>query len=132
MFGRTVRELEQEIRATELRVIEHDWRLQAGWQRLRHEAGRATALRGAAAAGLVALGWLLHRPRGRKREVALLAAGRAEVRNGAKLMISMIRVTRRDGSSAEGLPIGVPVHFGELLPPPPGGYCSNAESEFRP
>lgn len=55
-----------------------------------------------------------------------------EVREGAKVMISMIRVTRRDGSSAAGLPVGVPVHFGRLLPPPEGGYCSNPEAEFRP
>lgn len=55
-----------------------------------------------------------------------------EIREGAKLMISMIRVTRHDGNSATGLPVGVPVHFGRLLPPPEGGYCSNPEVDFRP
>jgi hypothetical protein len=54
------------------------------------------------------------------------------IRDGTKLMMSMIRIARRDGSSAQGLPVGIPVHFGRLLPPPPGGYCSNPEANFHP
>jgi len=54
------------------------------------------------------------------------------IRDGTKLMMSMIRIARRDGSSARGLPIGIPVHFGRLLPPPQGGYCSNPDSDFHP
>lgn len=63
--------------------------------------------------------------------IAGTAAADPAIRNGAKRMISMIKITKRDGSPATGTPVGVPVHFGRLLPPPPDGYCSNPERAFR-
>jgi hypothetical protein len=64
--------------------------------------------------------------------IAGAAAADALIREGAKRMMSMIHISKLDGSPAAGRPIGVPVHFGRLLPPPPGGYCSNPRSDFRP
>lgn len=65
-------------------------------------------------------------------EIAGRAAADRSIREGAKLMMSMIRIARRDGRPAGGIPVGIPVAFGHILPPPPGGYCSNPESDFRP
>jgi hypothetical protein len=65
-------------------------------------------------------------------EVAGQSASNPTIRQGAKVMMSLIRISRRDGSSARGTEVAVPVAFGEILPAPPGGYCSSPESEFRP
>lgn|GEM_PF-4832660 len=63
--------------------------------------------------------------------VAGAAATDPAIRYGARRMISMIHVSRRDGASAAGASFRIPTHFGQLLPPPAGGYCRQAESDFR-
>src|SRR4051812_16357609 len=64
--------------------------------------------------------------------IAGAAAANPSIKAGAKKMMSMIYIAKRDGSSAAGTPIGIPVHFGKLLDPPAGGYGSNPASGFRP
>lgn len=65
-------------------------------------------------------------------EVAGESASNPAIRQGAKLMMSLIRISRRNGSSARGTEVAVPVAFGEILPPPRAGYCSSPEADFRP
>jgi len=64
-------------------------------------------------------------------KVAGAAASSADIREGTKLMLSMIHVAFRGGAPAAGASFRVPVHFGRLLPPPSGGYCRNPEEDFR-
>jgi hypothetical protein len=54
------------------------------------------------------------------------------VRAGAKLMMSMIQVLRKDGTSVHGKSFCIPVSFGLIGPAPEGGYCSNPEMDFGP
>jgi hypothetical protein len=63
--------------------------------------------------------------------VAGAAAADPAIRDGARRMISMIQVRRRDGASAAGASFRIPAHFGRLMAPPPGGYCSNHDADFR-
>lgn len=63
--------------------------------------------------------------------VAGAAAADPVIRDGARRMISMIHVRRRDGASAAGASFRTPTHFGRLPPPPPGGYCRHPDSDFR-
>lgn len=63
--------------------------------------------------------------------VAGAAAADPAIRDGARRMISMIHVRRRDGASAAGASFRTPTHFGRLLPPPSGGYCRQPDSAFR-
>src|SRR5687767_6335510 len=70
MLTATLRQLENEIRATELRVMDHDRQLSVSAAGLRASATRAIGVKAAMAGGLVAAGWLLHRPRRRARRGA--------------------------------------------------------------
>lgn len=65
-------------------------------------------------------------------EVAGAAAADRTIREGAKRMMSLIHIARQDGTSAAGALVAIPVQFGRRLSPPPGGYCSSPEAEFRP
>ncbi|HEV7659249.1 MAG TPA: hypothetical protein VGO55_05325 [Allosphingosinicella sp.] len=65
-------------------------------------------------------------------ELAGATAANPEVQEGVKVITSLIRITRRDGRSAAGHHIGLPINFGRWVPPPVGGYCSNPHSDFLP
>lgn len=59
------------------------------------------------------------------------AAGDPELREGVKLMASMMRVYNRDGSSAVDDVVQFPATLGRAMPPPPPeGYCKSPDSSF--
>jgi apolipoprotein D and lipocalin family protein len=66
MLQRALRQLESDIRASELRVLDIDHRAAVSLHALRTNASQAIAVKLLAAAGLVAAGWLLHRPQRRR------------------------------------------------------------------
>lgn len=67
MLIAALRHLENDIRASELRVMDNDRRLSASTAALRTSATHAIGVKAAIAGGLIAAGWLLHRPRRRRR-----------------------------------------------------------------
>jgi len=77
MLIRSLRELEDDIRASELRVLDCDRRAVASLRALRTSAGRAVGVKMLAGAGLLVAGWLLRRPHRRHlREARLPPRGR--------------------------------------------------------
>lgn len=62
MLQRALRQLEHDIRASELRLVEIDRHAGSSLHALRTTATHAIGLKLLAGAGLVAAGWLLHRP----------------------------------------------------------------------
>jgi apolipoprotein D and lipocalin family protein len=75
MLTRVLHRLEHEIRASEARVVECDRRAAASARAFGDAAGRALSVKLLAGAGLVAAGWLLHRPRARASRAALPPRG---------------------------------------------------------
>lgn len=66
MLQRALRQLENDIRASELRVVGIDQQAAMSLRTLRTTATRAIGVKLLAGAGLVAAGWLLHRPHHRR------------------------------------------------------------------
>lgn len=76
MLLRAVRRLEDEIRACELRVIDIDHRAALSLRTFRSTASHAIGVKLLAGAGLMAAGWLLHRPHRRGLREARLPRSR--------------------------------------------------------
>jgi apolipoprotein D and lipocalin family protein len=76
MLLRAVRQLEDDIRASELRVIDTDHRAALSLRTLRTTATHAIGIKLLAGAGLVAAGWLLRRPHRRSLHEARLPRSR--------------------------------------------------------
>jgi apolipoprotein D and lipocalin family protein len=83
MLTRSLRRLESEIRASELRLVDSDQRAATSLRLLRHRANRAFSAKLIGGAALIVTGWLLHRPR-RRHETRAPRAGR--VLRGARLL----------------------------------------------
>jgi apolipoprotein D and lipocalin family protein len=67
MLSGPLRDLQEQIRAAEARVIDSDARLSEDLHRLRHGTSRALTSRVMAGAGLLAAGWLMRGARRRRR-----------------------------------------------------------------
>jgi apolipoprotein D and lipocalin family protein len=121
MLNRVIDDLEEQIRTSELRVIDYDTRLRSDVHRLRHDAAHAVGAKLAAVAGLLVAGWLLRRSRrvAHRDGVARVARGRRfggllawALRRALPLLLPLLSplLNRRAARTLAGLglPIGAP------------------------